>query len=78
MHSLPQPYLLYTIAVPTQDQGRFMFGFRLKAKSEHEAALVLGWYGDGTGLVYPYVGVTRRARNGRVVEARQAEAGDGA
>ena len=24
-----------------------MFGFRLKAKSEHEATLVFGWYGEG-------------------------------
>ena len=28
-----------------------MFGFRLKAKSEHEAAQVLSWYGVGTGMV---------------------------
>ncbi len=27
-----------------------MFGFRLKAKSEHEAALVLSWYGDGATM----------------------------
>ena len=44
---------LYTNAVPTQDLGRFMFGFRLKAKSEHEAAQVLGWYGVGVELIPP-------------------------
>ena len=47
-----------------------MFGFRLKAKSEHEAAQVFGWYGVGTGMVYPYVGVTGRARDVRMVGAR--------
>ena len=28
-----------------------MFGFRLKAKSEHEAAQVLSWYDDGTAQI---------------------------
>ena len=45
------PYQLYTFAVPSPYQGRFMFGFRLKAKSEHEAALVRRWYGEGVELV---------------------------
>ena len=33
-------YHLYTFALPTPYLGRFMFGFRLKAKPEHEAAQV--------------------------------------
>ena|GEM_PF-3883142 len=41
------PYQLYTFAVPSPYLGRFMFGFRLKAKSEHEAAQVRRWYGEG-------------------------------
>lgn len=39
------PHLLPTFALPTRDMRRFKFGFRLKAKSEHEAALVRRWYG---------------------------------
>ena len=42
-----------TNAVPTKDLGRFMFGFRLKAKSEHEATQVFGWYGVGVELIPP-------------------------
>ena len=45
-------YLLRIFAVPTQYLGRFMFGFRFKAKSEHEATLVRRWYGVGVGMVY--------------------------
>ena len=43
-----QPHLHRTCAAPAPYQGRFMFGFRLEAKSEHEATLVRRWYGDGT------------------------------
>ena len=50
-----------------------MFGFRLKAKSEHEATQVFGWYGEGVWMVYPYLGVTERARDIRIAVARQAE-----
>ena len=45
------PYLPPTFAVPTPYLRRFMFGFRLKAKSEHEATDVFGWYGVGVELV---------------------------
>ncbi len=48
---LHPPYHPPTFAVPTQYLGRFMFGFRLKAKPEHEAAQVLSWYGEGTKQV---------------------------
>ena len=47
----PTPYLRRTIVVPSPYQGRFMFGFRLKAKSEHEATQVFGWYGVGAAQV---------------------------
>ncbi len=53
------PHLLPTFALPTRDMRRFKFGFRLKAKSEHEAALVRRWYGAGVELVwlmYPQAG----------------------
>ena len=36
-------YLRPTFALPTPYLGRFMFGFRLKAKPEHEAAQVGSW-----------------------------------
>ena|GEM_PF-4968666 len=45
------PILRRTIAVPSPYQGRFMFGFRLKAKSEHEATDIPGWYGAGAAQV---------------------------
>ena len=44
---LPRTHHPYTFAVPSPYLGRFMFGFRLKAKSEHEAAQVRRWYGEG-------------------------------
>ena len=40
-------YHPHTNSVPSPYLGRFMFGFRLKAKPEHEAAQVGRWYGDG-------------------------------
>ena len=40
-----------TFAPPTQHLRRFMFGFRLKAKPEHEAAQVLSWRGEGRAVV---------------------------
>ncbi len=48
---IPARELLRTNAVPTRDLRRCILGFRLKAKSEHEAAQVSGWYGVGTGMV---------------------------
>ena len=45
------PYLPHTNLLPTSYLLRFMFGFRLKAKPEHEVELVLCWYGEGTELV---------------------------
>ena len=42
------PHLRRTIAVPSPYQGRFMFGFRLKAKSEDAETKVRRWYGAGT------------------------------
>ena len=46
--ALRPPYLRRTIAVPTRDIRRCMFGFRLKAKSEDIATMVRRWYDDGT------------------------------
>ena len=40
--SPPHPH---TNVLPTCYLRRFMFGFRLKAKPEHEAAQVRRWYG---------------------------------
>ena len=37
------PYLPHTNLLPTSYLLRFMFGFRLKAKPEHEAAQVRRW-----------------------------------
>ncbi len=37
------PYLRRICALPTPYLGRFMFGFRLKAKPEHEAKEVARW-----------------------------------
>ena len=45
------PYLPPTFPLPSPYLRRFMFGFRLKAKPEHEVELVLCWYGEGTELV---------------------------
>ena len=59
-----QPHLHRTCAAPTRDIRRFMFGFRLKAKSEHEATLVRRWYGEGTTQV----------RRGRGVDGFRARA----
>ena len=42
-HAYLSPYHLPTFALPTPYLGRFMFGFRLKAKPEHEAAQVGSW-----------------------------------
>ena len=39
----PCVYHPRTNALPTRDILRFMFGFRLKAKPEHEAAQVRRW-----------------------------------
>ena len=45
------PDMRRTIVVPTKDHRRFMFGFRLKAKSEHEATMVRRWSLVGTAMV---------------------------
>ena len=37
------PLLRPIKSLPTQHLRRFMFGFRLKAKHEHEATQVLSW-----------------------------------
>ena len=68
---MPQPSRygraqLNTNAVPTRDIRRFMFGFRLKAKSEHEATQVRRWYEDGTGMVGGIYGQHDRRGNLRV------------
>ena len=49
--ALDPPYLRRICAVPTPYLGRFMFGFRLKAKPEHEAAQVGRWYGAYTAQI---------------------------
>ena len=44
LHPPPlSPHQLYTNSRPTPYLGRFMFGVRLKAKPEHEAAQVGSW-----------------------------------
>ena len=53
MLTVDSPYHPRTILVPSPYLGRFMFGFRLKAKSEHEATDVSGWYGVGVELSPP-------------------------
>ena len=42
--------LLRTNSIPSPYLGRFMFGIRLKAKPEHEAAQVRRWYGADTAM----------------------------
>ena len=44
------PDMRRTIVVPSPYHRRCILGFRLKAKSEHEATQVFGWYGDGRGM----------------------------
>ena len=51
-HSKHEYYLDRYNAVPTRHILRFMFGFRLKAKSEHEATLVRRWYDAYTAQVW--------------------------
>ena len=46
-----------------------MFGFRLKAKSEHEATDVFGWYDVGVGMVYAWRGDGR----GNLLELRRED-----
>ena len=48
---IPSSYLRRTNVVPSPYHRRYILGFRLKAKSEHEATHVFGWYGVGTEMV---------------------------
>ena len=51
-HLPPCVYHPRICAVPSPYHRRYILGFRLKAKSEHEATHVFGWYGVGVGMVY--------------------------
>ncbi len=53
MLTVDSPYHPRTILVPSPYLIRFVFGVRLKAKSEHEATDVSGWYGVGVELSPP-------------------------
>ena len=50
-HLPPCVYHPRICAVPSPYHRRCILGFRLKAKSEHEATQVFGWYGVGTEMV---------------------------
>ena len=56
----PPLYHPRTNLVPTRDILYFMFGFRLKAKSEHEATQVRRWYGAGGKVTYSYQDTGKR------------------